>query len=151
MANDLAEAMGALGEDLAGNYAGPRCPTFRVHVDGDSRDLEPLVRDEVHRVASEAVRNAFRHSEARRIDVELRYDKRQFRLLVRDDGKGIDQAVLKGTGREGHFGLPGMQERAKVVGGKLAVLSRHGAGTEVELTIPRSIAYRKPMATGRGA
>jgi signal transduction histidine kinase/ligand-binding sensor domain-containing protein len=150
--NDLAEAIGAVGEELAG----PGGPTFRVQVDGDSRDLQPLVRDEIHRVACEAMRNAFRHAEAHRIDVELWYDKRQFRLRVRDDGKGIDQSVLSGRGREGHFGLPGMQERADAVGGKLAVFSRPGAGTEIELTIPTSIAYQKPtpaqgpMSSGQG-
>ena len=109
------------------------------------------MRDEIHRVACEAVRNAFKHAEAQRIDVELRYEKRQFRLRVRDDGKGIDQAVLNGSGRERHFGLPGMQERARVAGGKLAVFSRPGAGTEVELTIPASFAYKKAAASGRGA
>jgi signal transduction histidine kinase/ligand-binding sensor domain-containing protein len=145
--NDLARAVGVVGEGLAG----PSGPAFRVQVDGDSRDLEPLVRDEIHRVACEAVRNAFKHAGAQRIDVELRYDKRQFRLRVRDDGKGIDQAVLNGSGREGHFGLPGMQERARVVGGKLAVFSRPGAGTEVELTIPASFAYKTAAASGRGA
>jgi ligand-binding sensor domain-containing protein/signal transduction histidine kinase len=144
--NSLAEAIGSVGEGLAG----PSGPAFHVHVDGDSRDLEPLVRDEVHRVTCEAVRNAFRHAEAQRIDVELRYDRRQFRLRVRDDGKGIDQAVLNSSGREGHFGLPGMQERARVVGGKLAVFSRPGAGTEVELTIPASFAYKKAAASGSG-
>jgi signal transduction histidine kinase/ligand-binding sensor domain-containing protein len=137
--NSLAEAIGTVGEGLCG----PSGPAFRLQVEGDSRDLEPLVRDEIHRVACEAVRNAFKHAEAQRIDVELRYDRRQFRLLVRDDGKGIDQAVLNGSGRERHFGLPGMQERAKVAGGKLAVFSRPGAGTEVELTIPGSLVYKK--------
>jgi signal transduction histidine kinase/ligand-binding sensor domain-containing protein len=145
--NSLADAIGALGQELSG----PNCPACRVQVDGDSRDLEPLVRDEIHRVACEAVRNAFKHAEAQRIDVELRYEKRQFRLRVRDDGKGIDQAVLNGSGRERHFGLPGMQERARVAGGKLAVFSRPGAGTEVELTIPASFAYKKAAASGRGA
>jgi len=59
--------------------------------------------------------------------------------------------VLNGSGRERHFGLPGMQERARVAGGKLAVFSRPGAGTEVELTIPASFAYKKAAASGRGA
>jgi signal transduction histidine kinase/ligand-binding sensor domain-containing protein len=145
--NSLAEAIGAVGEGLVC----PGSPAFHVHVDGDSRDLEPLVRDEVHRVVCEAVRNAFRHAEAQRIDVELRYDRRQFRLRVRDDGKGIDQAVLNGSGRAGHFGLPGMQERARVVGGKLAVFSKPGAGTEIELAIPASFAYKKAAASGSGA
>jgi anti-sigma regulatory factor (Ser/Thr protein kinase) len=65
-----------------------------VQVDGAPRDLAPLVRDEIHRIASEALRNAFRHAHAGRIEVEIRYDQRQLRLLVRDNGKGIDPRFL---------------------------------------------------------
>ena len=108
-----------------------------------SRDLPPIVRDEVYRIAVEALRNAFRHAEANGVEVEIRYDPRQFRLRVRDDGRGIDPAVLDGGGRSGHHGLPGMHERAGLAGGKLAVWSRPGNGTEIELTIPAAIAYRK--------
>jgi signal transduction histidine kinase len=75
--------------------------------------------------------------------VEIRYDDRQLRLRVRDDGKGIEPKVLKDDGRSGHFGLRGMRERAKLVGGKLDVWSELDTGTEVELTIPASIAYAK--------
>jgi signal transduction histidine kinase len=114
-----------------------------------SRDLAPLVRDDVHRIACEAVRNAFRHAQAGRIAVEIRYERRQLRVRVLDDGKGIDQKVLSGGGRSGHFGLAGMQERAKLVGGKLAVLSRLDSGTEVELTIPATFAYAKSPGAGR--
>jgi signal transduction histidine kinase len=125
-------------------------------VEGASRDLAPLVRDEVNRIAREAVRNAFRHAQAGRIDVEIRYERRQLRVRVQDNGKGIDQKVLSGGGRPGHFGLAGMQERAKLVGGKLAVLSRLDSGTEIELTIPAFLAYAKPslasqsMSSGQG-
>ena len=81
----------------------------------------------------------FRHAEAQTIEVELRYDQRQFRLRVRDDGKGID-AILA-TGRAGHFGLPGMRERAKLMGGKLTVWTAAESGTEIELIIPAARAY----------
>ena len=68
-------------------------------------------------------------------------------MRVRDDGKGIDVKVLGAGGRAGHHGLPGMHERAKLAGGKLAVWSEPGSGTEIELTIPRSVAYAKsPVA-----
>jgi len=115
-----------------------------VKVEGESRDLQPLVRDEVYRIGGEAVRNCFRHSQATRIEVDIHYDRRVLRLRVRDDGKGIDPKVLSEGGRAGHFGLPGMHERAKLVGGKLAVWSEADSGTEVELTIPASVAYAKP-------
>ena len=83
----------------------------------------------------------FSHAQAQQVEVEIRYDNEQFRLRVRDDGKGIDPAVLSGQGPEGHYGLPGMRERGKLIGGKLVVWSEVGAGTEVELRIPASTAY----------
>lgn len=147
VSNDLARAISTLGEELAAHQTGQNCPEFRVHVEGKSRDLPPLVRDEVYKIACEAVRNAFRHAQAGRIEVEIRYEARRFRLLVQDNGKGIDPKVLDAGGRAGHHGLPGMQERAQLVGGKLAVFSRLDSGTEIELTIPASLAYTKsPIA-----
>jgi nitrate/nitrite-specific signal transduction histidine kinase len=65
-------------------------------------------------------------------------------VRVRDDGKGIDPKLLSDDEREGHFGLRGMRERAKLIGGKLAVWSEVDAGTEVELTIPAGRAYTSP-------
>jgi signal transduction histidine kinase len=155
--NDLARAISALGEELAADQTGRNCPEFRVQVEGTPRDLAPLVRDEVHRIAGEALRNAFRHAQAGRIEVEIRYDQRRLRLRVQDNGKGIDPKVLCGGGRAGHYGLPGMHERAKLVGGKLAVWSELGSGTEAELTIPASVAYlkspvaRQTMSSGIGS
>ncbi len=87
------------------------------------------------------MRNAFRHAGARRIEVELRYDERRLRLGVRDDGRGIAPEVLSAGGREGHFGLHGMRERARLIGGKLTVWSAAQAGTEVELAVPAANAY----------
>ena len=104
------------------------------------RNLQPVVRDEAYRIAGEALRNAFRHAQARRITVEIRYDKRQFRLTVRDDGKGINVDTMQQQ-PSGHFGLHGMRERAEIVGGRLEVWSQLDSGTQVELSIPGSIAY----------
>ena len=87
----------------------------------------------------------------------IHYGRRQLRLLVSDNGKGFDQPVVGEAGRAGHFGLPGMRERAKLAGGKLALLSGRDAGTEVELTIPAALAYAespaatKPRSLGKGA
>ena len=127
--NDLADALRALAEELAnenGNDA-----SLHIEVQGTPRALHPIVRDEVFRVSGEALRNAFRHAGAKQIEVELRDDDRQLRVRVRDDGKGIDPEVLRAAGREGHFGLSGMRERAKLAGGKLTVSSGLDAGTEV--------------------
>ena len=68
------------------------------------------------------------------LEVEIRYDNQHFRLRVRDDGKGMDSAAL--LGRKGHYGLRGMQERAKLIGGNLTVWSEPGMGTEVDLRVP---------------
>lgn len=94
--------------------------------------------------ASAYARHEAKHAGAVVIEVELRYDERQLRLRVRDDSKGIDREVLRQQGREGHFGLRGMRERAKLVGGKLTVWSGLDAGTELELSIPASRAYSSP-------
>jgi len=141
--NDLACDISRFGEGLAADQPGPNCPEFRLRVEGKSRDLPPLVREEVYRIAGEALRNAFHHAEAKRIEVEIRYDPRRFRMCVVDNGKGIDSAVLSARGRAGHHGLPGLNERAELAGVKLAVWSRADLGTEIELTIPASIAYIK--------
>ena len=139
--NDLAVAIKALGEGLAAEPANQSPTTFCVEVLGMSRDLHPIVRDEVYRIAGEAVCNAFRHANAERIEVEIIYDERRLRVLVRDDGNGIDAKLLSGDGREGHYGLPGMRERAELIGGRLTVRSKLDAGTEIELSIPAGHAY----------
>jgi signal transduction histidine kinase len=149
VANDLARSITSFGERLAADQPEQNCPEFRVHVEGKSRDLPPLVRDEIYHIACESLRNAFRHAQAKQIEVEFRYDARQFRLHIADDGKGIDPAVLSARGREGHHGLPGLNERAKLAGGELTLWSQPGSGTEVELTIPGSIAYLKSRPAHR--
>ena len=138
--NDLALAISTLGEELATDSTSQR-PGFRVAVEGEARDLHPILRDEIYRIAAEALRNAFQHAQARKIEVEIRYDNEQFRLRVRDDGKGIDPAVLSRQHGEGHYGLPGMRERATLIGGYLNVWSEVDAGTEVELCVPAGRAY----------
>ena len=138
--NDLALAISTLGEELATDSTSQQ-PGLRVAVEGDARDLHPILRDEIYRIAAEALRNAFQHAQARKVEVDIRYDDEQFRLRVRDDGKGIDPAILSRQGTEGHYGLPGMRERATLIRGKLVVWSEVDAGTEVELRIPAAAAY----------
>jgi signal transduction histidine kinase len=139
--NDLARAISTFGEELAAGQTGQNRPEFRVHVEGTPRNLAPIVRDEVYRIAGEALRNAFQHAHAGRIEVEIRYARRQLRLRIRDNGRGIAPEILGEGGCAGHYGLPGMRERAGLVGGKLAFSSRIDSGTEAELTIPASVAY----------
>jgi signal transduction histidine kinase/ligand-binding sensor domain-containing protein len=139
--NDLALAIRTLGEELENHSSNHRPATFRVAVEGQARELHPILRDEIYKIAAEALRNAFHHSQAKQIEVDLRYDDDQFRLRVRDDGKGMDEAVLSSHGLEGHYGLLGMRERATLIKGKLAVWSEVDEGTEVELRVPASVAY----------
>ncbi len=113
---------------------------FRVVVEGSCMPLRSLVRDDIYSIGREALVNAFRHAQASRIDVQLDYAPSQLRVLVRDDGCGIDTNVLK-SGRDGHWGLSGMRERAGRIGARLKVLSRAGAGTEVELCVPGDVAF----------
>jgi signal transduction histidine kinase/ligand-binding sensor domain-containing protein len=112
---------------------------FRVTAEGAAQLLHPIIRDEVYRIGREALLNAFRHSGAKRIEVEVEYS-RDLRLRVRDDGCGIDAQTLR-TGREGHWGLATMRERAEKIGARFEVLSRADAGTEVEISIPGKVAF----------
>jgi signal transduction histidine kinase len=139
--NDLAQAITTLGEQLAAEPSSATSVGLHVEVEGTRRNLYPIVRDEIYRIASEALRNAFRHAEAQQIEVELRYDDGLLRLRVRDDGKGIDATFLTAEGRTGHFGLTGMRERAKLMDGKLSVWTAAESGTEIELIIPAARAY----------
>jgi signal transduction histidine kinase len=138
--NDLALAISTLGEEFENDSSNHRPATFRVSVEGQARDLHPILRDEIYKIAAEALRNAFHHAQAKQVEVEIRYDD-EFRLRVRDDGKGIDAAVLSRHGLEGHYGLRGMRERATLIKGKLAVWSEVNEGTEVELRVPANAAY----------
>src|SRR6202011_4410742 len=94
-------------------------PAVRVVGEGPRLPLAPPLQDEIYRIGREMLRNAFRHAHAGRIEAEIRYDRGMFRLRIRDDGKGIDSSVLKEGSRTGHWGLPGMHERAKSMGGRL--------------------------------
>jgi signal transduction histidine kinase/ligand-binding sensor domain-containing protein len=113
---------------------------YRVIVNSDRRPLRPAIRDEVYRIGREALVNAFLHAQANTVEVEVEYASRYLRIMVRDDGCGIDPHVLD-AGRKGHWGLPGMRERSERIGANLRLRSRIGAGTEVELTVPSAIAF----------
>jgi signal transduction histidine kinase len=142
--NELAQAVTALGKEMAHEVASQDSANgsarFHVVVEGTPRNLHPILRDEVYAIAREAVRNAFRHAQARNIEADITYSGSSFRLRIRDDGNGIDPRIVA-EGRAGHYGVPGMRERARRIGGKLGVWTATGAGTEIELSIPGSIAY----------
>jgi signal transduction histidine kinase len=139
--NDLSQAIRDLGEELANDATNQPPVGFHVSVEGEPRNLHPIVRDEIYKISAEAMRNAFRHADAKQVAIVIRYDNEQVRLRVRDDGKGIDPEVLSRKASEGHYGIAGMRERATIIGGKLELRSEVGGGTEIELCVPTSTAH----------
>ena len=141
----LPDTIAAVGNTFAkGSTA-----TFSLILVGVSRDVHSIVRDDIYRIGREAVANAFNHASAQEVEVELTYSSSEFRLRVRDNGTGIDPSVLKAGGRTGHWGMPGMRERAEKIGGRLELWSKANAGTEVDLRIPADVAYASPVERPR--
>ena len=134
---------------VAEEHARGQTTAFRAVVEGSERKLHPMVLEESYAIGREALLNALTHSEGRQIEVEIDYGPKQFRLRVRDDGRGIDPAVLEKGGRESHFGLQGMRERARKIGAHLDLRGRPGSGTEVALTVPAAAAYVPRGRAGR--
>jgi len=139
-ADDLKSSLLRIPGELGAQKA-----AFRVVVEGLSVPLRRAILDDVYRIGREALMNAFCHSHASSIDVHLEYSTNELRMVVRDDGCGIDSKVLQ-FGKDGHWGLPGMRERAERIGASLRVLSRPGHGTEVELRLPGEIAFESHLS-----
>ena len=141
--HDLAESLNAMMNGLVEEFCCGKEPplTTSVVTEGQRRTLNSWVAEEVCRIAREALLNSLSHARGQRIESEVAYSARFLRLRFRDNGIGIDSEVLKNRGRKGHWGMTGMYERARNVHAHLSIWSRPGAGTEVELTIPASIAY----------
>jgi signal transduction histidine kinase len=127
----LEKALGDIRDTVAPGSRTRLC----IAILGESRPLIPAVQDQVYWIAREALLNALRHSAANRVEVEIEYLPRKLRVVVRDDGTGIDPDVLR-TGRNSHWGLTGMQERAASIGAKVRVWTKRGGGTEVEISLP---------------
>lgn len=135
---DLSQAFCTIEREFGGKPE----TEFRVVVEGQPRPLHPVLRDEIYRIGREALVNAFRHSQATSIEVELEYESKRLHLWVRDNGRGIDPEVLR-SGRNGHWGLAGMRERAERIGAEFHVWSSAAAGTEIELSVPARIAFER--------
>ena len=138
--SDLPAAFRSVAEETSQG----REAIFKTVVEGRVRELHPLVLEECYCIGREAIINALSHSDGQHVEAEIAYDSRQFRLRVRDDGRGIDPKILDAGGRAGHWGLQGMNERARKIGGELRFWSRPETGTEVELTVPAATAYQDP-------
>ena len=139
--NDLAEAFRRATEEC--RLLSPIDVSFSVR--GGSKEMHPIVRDEIYRVGYEAIRNACVHSRGSRLEVELKYGH-DLAVKVRDNGVGIDPTLAE-QGKVGHFGLQGMRERVARIGGKLIVSSSPDSGTEITVIVPGSIVFRKPIAS----
>ena len=133
--NDLVEALKRAADDPA---RPPDMSVF-VAVQGDPRDLHPIAYDEIYRIAHEAIRNSYAHSRATRLDISVEYGRHELRLRVADNGGGIDPALAEQR-RPGRFGIPGMRERAKRIGGTLAIASS-SSGTAITLSVPSRSAF----------
>lgn len=139
--NDLAEALRRAMENSGQHGA----MEVALSVVGEAREMHPIVRDEVCRIAYEAIRNAYQHSKGSHLTAHLTYAQ-DLTLRVGDDGVGIGPVVAE-TGKDGHFGLQGMRERAARIGGTLAVVSSAGSGTEIKLVVPGRIIFRGSSRT----
>jgi signal transduction histidine kinase len=140
-AQDLPQALTAVAADLT-----PNVPTdFRITIEGTPRALHPVVREEAFSIGAEALRIAFRHAQAGRIDLEIEYSREGLLLRVVDDGRGFDVTALSRNEPGKHFGLMGLRERARKIRSQLEVSSLQGSGTEVRLQVPANVAF----ATGR--
>ncbi|GGD11435.1 sensor histidine kinase [Aquisalinus flavus] len=134
---DLPTALALTAGELARDF-----PTrFRVDVEGHRRKLHPLVRAEIEMLGREALTNAFKHAHAQKIAVEISYRPNEFRLRVIDDGVGMEQDVSSKEQIAGHFGLQGMRERAREMRASFTIHSKRGAGTEILVSCPATIAY----------
>jgi signal transduction histidine kinase len=142
----LEDTCRALARDLGGEEPEENVE-YQVLTEGNARELRHGVQSEVGRIVQEALANATRHAQATRIEVWLHYQPQALRVAVRDNGVGVSPEILA-HGREGHWGLPGMRERAESVGGTLEFKSSPGNGTSVELAVPANAAYRRYMKNG---
>jgi signal transduction histidine kinase/ligand-binding sensor domain-containing protein len=135
-ATEFSDLVAAYGEELAKDGD----VKFKLALVSTPERLHPLVGDEVYQIAREALANAFRHSAATQVEVEITYHRERLSVRVRDNGCGIAPEILT-AGRKGHWGLSGMRERAVAIGAKLSIWSHPGRGTEIDLTVPSRVAY----------
>lgn len=140
---ELDETFVRIAQDLSFDHAA----RFEIRTLGTPRELACEAREEIYGVGREALLNAYRHADASRIDVALEYDAEEFRLSVRDDGKGFDATMATAFESSAHFGLRGMRERARRVNGRLVVETANGEGAAVKLIVPARHAY--VSASGR--
>ncbi len=122
---------------------------FEITVSGRKQNVSAVVLEELYKIGREALFNAFHHAHAKKIEAELHFGLFELRLRFRDNGQGMNAAVLREGRVPDHYGLPGMRERARKIGGNFELWSRPGAGTEIQVRIPGAIAYRREKAVNQ--
>jgi ligand-binding sensor domain-containing protein len=145
-AGDLAHDLQATATEFAKQYPAG----FTLVVTGKERALNSLIAEELYKLGSEAMLNAFRHASATSIEAEIIFGAHELGLNVRDDGTGTSQDILQHGGVDKHYGLPGMKERAEQIGARFSIFSRVGAGTEIEVRVPSKVAYRSARRSVNG-
>jgi PAS domain S-box-containing protein len=128
--SDLASALDAIARQVAPNAS----LELKTEVVGTPCPLPALVENNLLRIGQEAITNAVRHAGARQVRTELRFEPECLRLVVTDDGSGFD-VTSQAHANNGRFGLIGMRERAKRIGGRLKIESVPGAGTKVAVEL----------------
>ena len=141
---ELSQALTSVAEGLRRDYPGE----FELVVEGQTRTLHPLAREELCRIGEQALINAFQHGQGTRVDLGITYAAASVTLGVRDNGVGIPADIVASGGRQGHFGLTGMRERARQIDGSLTIASRPGAGTEISVVVPARVAYIDNVGSG---
>jgi signal transduction histidine kinase/ligand-binding sensor domain-containing protein len=142
--SSLADSLAEIGNQLRAIHPA----NFQVSVVGRPRPLDPIVQEEILLIGREALTNAFSHSGAQNIQAEVSYQSGALHLSVSDDGRGIDEGVLRAGYRSGHWGLPGMRERAAKMRGDLRVGRWKDGGTQIDLQVPAAIVYRAENPKG---
>jgi signal transduction histidine kinase len=140
---DFAEAIAG----FCAEFATAHPIAYRVEVDGRPRSLNPLVTAELGKIAREGIYNAFRHSKAKAIEVELTYGKREMRLRVRDNGQGFEPLLLQASSGHLHLGLQNMRKRAEKLDAEFRLWSRLGSGTELEVILAAQRTYSTTQGT----
>ena len=136
---DLEFCLRFIGEEFASIHPAQ----FTVHSEGAERALAPCIGDEIRVIVREAIRNAFVHADAKHIAVLVRYERHHLRIDVVDDGVGIDLKKLKPHNVSGHWGIVGMEERARQMGSTISIRPANGKGTVVSLFVPGVVAFER--------
>ncbi len=126
----LAEALQEIAADRSAGLA----VRIAVECEGDPRALPDIVAGNLLLLAQEGITNALKHATPTRIELHLNFSPRAVILTIRDDGRGFDPATAGGP-KDGHFGLQGMRERIKRLGGQLEIKSSPGKGTIITASV----------------